>query len=166
MSVAETSLIIRPVESFDLPVVAALHAACFTAPWDQHWTQQSFKDVLAMPGAGALIAAIGSEPVGFAVARVTADEAELLLIGIRPEYRRDGHGRALLEHMLAVLKRGGAAQVFLEVAEPNTAALQFYQGLGFREIGRRPDYFRGRSIADALVLARQIGEDAVRKASQ
>jgi len=165
MSITDTSLTIRPAESFDIPVLAALHAACFTAAWDQHWTEQSFKDVLGMPGSGALIAAIGNEPVGFAVARIAADEAELLLIATRPDYRRFGHGRALLEHMLAVLKRGGAAQVFLEVAEPNVAGLGFYQSLGFREVGRRPDYFRGESIVDALVLARAIGADA-RKASQ
>jgi len=165
MSLAAPSLTIRPVESFDIPVLAALHAACFTAPWDQHWTEQSFKDVLGMPGAGALIAAIGNEPVGFALARVAADEAELLLIATRPEYRRGGHGRALLEHMLAVLERGGAAQVFLEVAEPNTAGQRFYENLGFRAVGRRPDYFRGDTTVDALVMARAIGADA-RKASQ
>jgi ribosomal-protein-alanine N-acetyltransferase len=157
MTLAETSLVIRPVESFDIPVLAALHAACFTAPWDQHWTEKSFKDVLAMPGAGALIAAIGSEPVGFAVARVAADEAELLLIATRPDYRRGGHGRALLEHMLARVKRGGARQIFLEVAEPNATALRFYRELGFREVGRRPDYFRGDTTVDALVLGRPIG---------
>jgi len=166
MSVDETALTIRPVESFDIPVLAALHAACFTAAWDQSWGEKSFRDVLAMPGAGALIAAIGSEPVGFAVARVAADEAELLLIGTRPEYRRGGHGRALLERMLATLKRGGATKVFLEVAEPNDAALRFYRGLGFREIGRRPDYFRGETAVDALVLARRLGDAPVRKASQ
>src|SRR5262249_37536249 len=154
-----------PVEGFDIPVLAALHAACFTASWDQHWTEQSFKDVLGMPGAGALIAAIGSEPVGFALARIAADEAELLLIATRPDYRRGGHGHALLEHMLGVLQRGGAKQVFLEVAEPNAGALRFYQASGFREVGRRAGYFRGETTVDALVLARDIG-DAVRKASQ
>jgi ribosomal-protein-alanine N-acetyltransferase len=166
MSVADTALTIRPAESFDLPVLAALHDACFTALWDQHWTQQSFKDVLGMPGAGALIAAIGSEPVGFAVARVAADEAELLLIGIRPEYRRGGHARALLEHMLAALGRGGARAVFLEVAEPNTPALRFYEDLGFREVGRRANYFRRQTAVDALVLARDLGVPDAGKGSQ
>jgi ribosomal-protein-alanine N-acetyltransferase len=166
MSLATTSRIIRPAESFDIPVLAALHAACFTAPWDQHWTEQSFTDVLAMPGAGAVIAAVGSEPVGFALARIAADEAELLLIGTRPDCRRGGHGRALMEHTLAALQRGGAMQVYLEVAEPNLAGLKFYASLGFREVGRRPDYFRGERPVDALVLARPVGAAIVRKASQ
>jgi [ribosomal protein S18]-alanine N-acetyltransferase len=166
MKVAGAMLTICPADSFDIPVLAALHETCFTAPWDQHWTQQSFKDVLGMPGAGAFIAAIGSDPVGFAVARVAADEAELLLIGTRPDYRRSGHGRALLERLLETLKRGGAVRVLLEVAEPNVPALRFYHQLGFREVGRRPDYFRGDSTADAMVLARPLGDAAAPKASQ
>jgi ribosomal-protein-alanine N-acetyltransferase len=166
MSTQHEVLTIRPADSLDLPVLAALHALCFIAPWDQHWTQQSFADVLAMPGAGALIAAIGSEPIGFALARVAADEAELLLIGTRPEYRRGGHGRALLDQMLSALARGGAGQVFLEVAEPNAAARHFYREQGFREVGRRPGYFRGESPVDALVLARAVDDANVRKASQ
>ena len=147
------SLTIRRVESFDLPVLAALPEACFTAAWDQRWSQQSFAEVLAMPGAGAFIAAIGSEPVGFAVARVAADEAELLLIGVLPGYRHSGHGRALLGHIVEALRRRDARQLFLEVAESNEAAVRFYRAFGFESVGRRPGYFRGDRVVDARVMA-------------
>jgi len=149
---------IRPVESFDLPVLAALHAACFTAPWDQPWTERSFSDVLKMPGAGARIAALGAEPVGFAVARVAADEAELLLIGIHPEHRRGGHGRALLDHVVEALRLAGAARLFLEVAERNPAATAFYGAAGFTPVGRRKKYYEGE---DALVLMKALRADIV-----
>lgn len=164
MTGAQPPLEIRPVESFDLPVLAALHEACFTASWDQRWSRQSFAEVLAMPGAGAMIAARGSEPVGFALARIAADEAELLLIGSLPEHRRSGYARALLDRMLTVLRQRGARQVFLEVAEPNAAALRFYETAGFRRVGRRPRYFPGG--IDALVLARPLQGAAAREASQ
>jgi ribosomal-protein-alanine N-acetyltransferase len=144
---------IRPVEGFDLPVLTALHAACFSAPWDQPWTQRSFSEVLQMPGAGARIAALGSEPVGFAVARVVADEAELLLIGIHPEHRRAGHGRILLDHMCDALRKAGAARLFLEVAEINPPATAFYRAAGFEPVGRRPKYYEN---ADALVLVKAL----------
>ncbi len=147
------ALKIRPVESFDLPVLAALHAACFSAPWDQPWTERSFSDVLQMPGAGARIAAVGTEPVGFAVARVAADEAELLLIGVHPEHRRAGHGRALLDHLVETLRAAGAARLFLEVAESNRAATAFYRGAGFEPVGRRAKYYAGE---DALVMMKAL----------
>lgn len=148
------ALKIRSVEGFDMPVLAALHAACFTAPWDQPWTQRSFSEILQMPGAGARIAALGAEPVGFAIARIVADEAELLLIGIHPDHRRAGYGHRLLEHMAEALRKGGAAQLFLEVAEGNAAANAFYRGAGFVPVGRRPQYYQGQ---DALVLAKTLG---------
>jgi len=137
-----------------MPVLAALHAACFTAPWDQPWTQRSFSEILQMPGAGARIAALGPEPVGFAIARIVADEAELLLIGVHPEHRRSGFGRMLLDNMAEALRKAGAAQLFLEVAEGNEAANAFYRGAGFAAVGRRPHYYQGQ---DALILAKALG---------
>jgi len=150
------SLKIRAVEGFDLPVLTALHAACFTAPWDQPWTQRSFAEILQMPGSGARVAAIGAEPVGFAVARIVADEAELILIGIHPEHRRFGYGRLLLDHLVQALRTAGAARLFLEVAESNAAANAFYRGAGFEPVGRRPRYYQGQ---DALILAKALQAD-------
>ena len=144
---------IRPAEGFDLPVLTELHAACFTAPWDQPWTERSFAEVLQMPGAGARIAALGSEPVGFAVARLAADEAELLLIGIHPAHRRAGHGRVLLDYMVEALRVAGAAQLFLEVAENNRPAAGFYRAAGFEPVGRRPKYYQNE---DALLLKKAL----------
>jgi len=147
------ALKIRPAEGFDIPVLAALHAACFTAPWDQPWTERSFAEVLQMPGSGARIAALGSEPVGFALARIVADEAELLLIGIHPQHRRAGFGRVLLDHMANALRAAGAARLFLEVAESNASATALYRAAGFESVGRRAKYYEG---ADALVLVKAL----------
>lgn len=152
------ALTICAVEGFDIPVLTALHAACFTASRDQPWTQRSFAEVLQMPGAGAWIAALGSEPVGFAVARAVADEAELLLIGTHPEHRRAGYGRVLLSHVAAALRAAGAARLFLEVAENNETATAFYRTAGFEPVGRRPKYYENE---DALVLVKALRADIV-----
>jgi ribosomal-protein-alanine N-acetyltransferase len=159
---SERALKIRAVEGFDIPVLAALHEACFTAPWDQPWSQRSFSEVLQMPGAGACIAAVGAEPVGFAVARVAADEAELLLIGVHPEHRRAGYARMLLDHLAEVLRSAGATRLFLEVAEANAVATAFYRHAGFEPVGRRAKYYDN---VDALVLVKALkaGTAAVSK---
>jgi ribosomal-protein-alanine N-acetyltransferase len=162
--------VIRPVESFDAPLLAALHAICFSLPWDQHWSEKSFAEILAMPGAGGGIAEVDGEPVGFAIARIAADEAELLLLGTHPSWRRAGHGRALLRHMLRALAAAGARQVYLEVAAPNLAARGFYADAGFAAVGTRPRYYRssqsgkspsgGGETADAVVLSRALVVDS------
>jgi ribosomal-protein-alanine N-acetyltransferase len=163
-----TDLQIRPIEVFDIPVLTDLHAICFTDPWDQPWTARSFAEILAMPGAGGRIAAIGDEPIGFAIARIAADEAELLSIGVHPEWRRAGHGASLLAHMLQALGAGGAVRVFLEVAAPNLKARELYRKAGFESVGSRPKYYPVQaSIAasidnvaiDAVILARVLIAD-------
>ena len=152
-----SDLTIRPVEGFDIPVLVALHEAVFTAPWDQRWNERSFSEILHMPGTGARIAALGSEPVGFVLARIAADEAELLLIGVHPAHRRAGHAQALLDHLITELRAAGVTRVVLEVAESNGPAQAFYQSAGFRPVGRRPRYYQGASAADALILALALG---------
>jgi ribosomal-protein-alanine N-acetyltransferase len=48
----------------------------------------------------------------------------------------------------------GAARLFLEVAENNSAGRALYERLGFTQVGKRPRYYP--SGIDALLLARNI----------
>ena len=151
---------IHPAVVFDSAVLANLHRLSCTANWDEPWSQQSFAGILATPGAIGLLAAQDGEPIGFALGRIAADEGEVLLIATRPEQRRQGIARALLTALLEKLAATGAARVFLEVAEPNAAALGLYRSAGFDTVGRRPNYYRstdgrhGDSAIDAVLLRR------------
>lgn len=130
----------------DPAALAALHACCFTRP--RPWSAAAFATVLADPAGVALI-----RPDGFAIGRVTLDEAELLTIAVAPGARRHGLGRSLLDGWLAAVRARGAAQVFLEVAEDNAAARALYAAAGFEPAGRRRGYYRDATgVCDALVL--------------
>jgi [ribosomal protein S18]-alanine N-acetyltransferase len=77
--------------------------------------------------------------LGFSVARrVAADESELLNLAVDPGHRREGLGAALLRDLCERLQ----GTVYLEVRESNTAAREFYQVLGFKEVSRRSEYYR------------------------
>ncbi len=145
---------IRPVGPFDLDVIAALHAACFAKAWDR----QSIAALLAMPGAFGLLAEDTVVPTGFLMARVTADEAEILSLAVAGPARRSGRGTRLLEAGLARMAGAGARRVHLEVAEDNSAAIAFYRALEFRPVGRRAGYYRGRdgTVIGALLLSRPL----------
>ncbi len=99
-----------------------------------------------MPGTFAVL-----DPGGAMImARVAADELEILTLGVSPVLRRRGRGRALLHD---AARRGwdeGARTAFLEVAEANRPARRLYAGAGFGEVGRRRRYYPGGG--DALVL--------------
>ncbi|HVJ34347.1 MAG TPA: GNAT family N-acetyltransferase [Terriglobia bacterium] len=149
---------IRPLGPFDLQLLEALHARCFTAPWDQPWTAASFAEILAMPGAGGWLISEGDQPAGFVLLRNVVDEMEIILIASDPARRRQGFAGRLLDHALAMARRAGAQTVFLEQAAPNLPAQQLYASRGFRQVGRRRGYYRGRDgvSIDAVILRRDL----------
>ena len=135
-------------------VLAALHAEAFASPWDA----QAFTNLLAQPGV-----LLGLDTDGFILIRVVLDEAEILTLAVRPDARRQGLGRRLVERACVAAKAAGAATLFLEVAEDNAAARALYARAGFVEIGRRKAYYPGpdgRRI-DALALRRDLSVDPV-----
>jgi ribosomal-protein-alanine N-acetyltransferase len=148
-----------PAGALDAPVFAALHAELFR---DDPWSEGSMADLIGGPGAIAWLAT-GRDygevmPVGYALARVSADEAEILSLGVLPEARDKGLGRRLVEAVADKARALGARTLYLEVAEDNAAARQLYARLGFADAGRRPGYYSaadGRSL-DALVLQRAL----------
>jgi ribosomal-protein-alanine N-acetyltransferase len=92
---------------------------------------------------------------GFVSARLPVDELEIVDVGVRPDRRRRGVARALLEEVLVAARRSGAVRVVLEVGDENGAARALYAGLGFTPCGRRPGYYRG-GAEDGWILERVL----------
>ena len=137
---------------------AGVLSALYQAGFGEAWAAAELARLLAGPGVFALIALDADEPVGFALGRVAADEAEILSIALLPGQRRRGHGRRLLDALIDRCAAAGAAALFLEVAVDNAAALALYRGAGFREAGRRKGYYKaGDHRVDAIVMRREIG---------
>lgn len=136
--------------------LAALHARLFSPAWDQ----ASITSSLEHPAATSLVAVAGNPKVivGFILGQLVADEAEILSIGVAPDWQRAGLGKMLVEGLARASKRGEAKRLFLDVAEDNAAALALYRKLGFSEVGRRQRYYvspDGSSI-DALMLVLEL----------
>lgn len=166
MTAIEPTAAIRllPVQATMHKVIAALHGHCF----DDAWNAYTVGQVMRMPGAFGFLAVAstsddgtGDIPIGFALAGGAADERELLSIGVLPDHRRGGIGRRLVEMVIAKSIEHGAARLFLEVAEDNSAAQQLYRTLGFVPVGRRPGYYRRKSgpAVAALTLRRTLTEE-------
>lgn len=147
----------RPVGISHAAVIATLHGGCFASEMEPSWDEKAVAELLSMPGAFAHVASRQEDPAGFVLARVAADEAEIISIGVLPDIRRRGVAKALLKDAINTAAQGGAARMFLEVAEDNTAALAFYQGEGFSACGRRAGYYkRSQGTVDAQILVLDI----------
>lgn len=154
-SVAENNTRIRPISAFDIALLAELHTAIFTAPWDRPWSAESLAQILAMPGAGGWLLEANAQPVGFVLARFTLDEGEILLTGILPTARGQGYGAQLMKAAIEAARGAGIAKLFLEHAELNIAAARLYERLGFVQIGRRLQYYGAHpSLPSADLTAR------------
>lgn len=128
--------------------LAALHAAAF--PPAERWGADAIALMLEMPGTFV----VHQPGQGFVLARVAAEEAEILTLAVHPDARRRGHGATLLAGAMAGAAARGATAMFLEVAEGNAAARALYAAAGFAEVGRRRRYYPDGG--DALVLKRSL----------
>src|SRR3989338_8118746 len=91
---------------------------------------------------GWLATSSQGHPIGFILARVLGDEAEILTFAVCPEFQRAGTGRFLLCELMDFLISVGCGKVFLEVAVDNLGAIALYQSLDFIIVGTRPDYYK------------------------
>ena len=92
---------------------------------------------------------------GLVAFRMVSDEAEILNLAVNSKQRRQGIGSRLLETMIEACKAAGVNKIFLEVRESNGGARKFYSRMGFKEDGRRRQYYR-EPAEDALVLVRTV----------
>lgn len=150
---------IRPAEMADCDLLSEIHSATFR----RGWSEAEFEALLVQPNMHALIAhyrgSFGRRiPAGFILYRLTADEAEVLSVAVRPDCRRRGIARRLLEDAMRQLYSEGARNIHLEVEDANEAAIGLYKGMEFRESGKRAGYYaQGRPTpASALVMLRQL----------
>ncbi|RUX85685.1 N-acetyltransferase, partial [Mesorhizobium sp. M7D.F.Ca.US.004.01.2.1] len=97
-------------------------------------------------------------PVGFVLARLAAGEGEILTVAVARSHRRQGLGWQLMDAVLRELHAQRAEALFLEVDETNVAAIALYRRLGFREVGKRPNYYRSaeHGPTGALVMRRDL----------
>jgi ribosomal-protein-alanine N-acetyltransferase len=144
---------LRFAEAGDADALHALHAQAFAAPWPA----AEIERLMRILGGFAVIAETEALQ-GFILARVVADEAEILTLAVSPDVRRQGIGRALVEAAAEESARRGARSFFLEVAEDNPEALALYESADFQAVGLRRAYYARPDArpADALVLRRPL----------
>jgi ribosomal-protein-alanine N-acetyltransferase len=138
----------------DAPAMHAIEVESFGDPW----SAASFRSMLAHPQMHARVAVRGDALLGYCVAWIVGDEAELANLAVAPGLRREGIGALLLDDLVRTADGHGGATIWLEVREGNRAARTLYEARGFRETGRRKGYYRA-PVEDAIVMQRPAHAD-------
>ena len=136
-----------PMDKSHLPQVEAIERACFSHPWSAALLEQElYNDMIS------LVVAEGEDGtvLGYGEVRAILDEGTLEKIAVAPRFRRQGVAEEILKSYLR-LGQAHLAFLTLEVRESNAPAIALYEKLGFREVGRRKNYYR-EEHEDALLM--------------
>jgi ribosomal-protein-alanine N-acetyltransferase len=144
--------VLRPLEPGDLDRVMEIELQAYPYPW----TRGIFSDCLRV-GYDCWGMKLGERLAGYCILSHAAGESHLLNLCIAPEYQRRGLGNLMLGHALRRGRAHGSQTIFLEVRPSNPAGFELYRKNGFREVGRRRDYYTaGDEREDALVMRREL----------
>ncbi len=141
----------------DLPGVIGVMESAFEPRFGEAWTLSQCAGLLPLPGVWLTVARHDGEVIGFSLSRIVADEAELLLLAVKPQAQRSGIGKSLLGQFERSATSRGARRLHLEVRDGNQA-VNLYRSSGFTLVGRRRRYYNGRDgqLYDALSLSRPV----------
>jgi ribosomal-protein-alanine N-acetyltransferase len=132
------SIAVEPAGLRDLSALRHLERTCF--PVDA-WPLLDLIGVLTFPGVVRLKAVEGGRMVGFIAGDVRQAEgiAWIATIGVLPEFRSRGIGRALLRACEARLP---VLSIRLCVRSSNTAAIRLYMQEGYSRISEWTRYYQ------------------------
>ena len=131
----------------DLDSVEAIERDAFPVPWPR----ESFRYELHNPRARNLVARVGTAVVGYVFVWLVAGELKINNVAVRRDFRGRGVGARLLEAVIEPARAQGFVEATLEVRPSNTEARALYERLGFREVGRRKQYYPD-SGEDAILM--------------
>ncbi|HXR61156.1 MAG TPA: GNAT family N-acetyltransferase [Solirubrobacterales bacterium] len=145
MSATVNDLRIRPVTEADVPVLfdlilelAEYEKLADKVSGDAEVLRRSLFEQKAAEA--LLLETADGEEVGYAIFFTTFSTFEcrsgiwLEDVYVRPEHRRGGIGRAVMEHLARLAQERGHVRLEWVALDWNEPALQFYEGLGARRL--------------------------------
>jgi mycothiol synthase len=143
---------IRPLAGErEVDAYVALHRTAFESTrMNSDWRSRTLQDPHYDPNLDLVAVAPNGLPVGFCVCWITPElpalggrrRAQVEPMGVLPEYRRLGLGRALLNEGARRARALGADRIDVDSVDLNAAAIRSYETVGFRWVYDEPFYVR------------------------
>ena len=138
---------IRYFKSGDEKIIAKIEKECFSCPWSESAVLDSAKNdcVFVLYEEDGIVK-------GYAGLQIVLDEGYITNVAVGPFFRRQGIASALMEELLKKLDK--LSFISLEVRESNLAAINLYTSLGFKEEGKRKNFYDAPK-EDALIMTKR-----------
>lgn len=86
---------------------------------------------------------------------IFANEVQIINLAVHPEHRNQKQGSSLLKRLINSSRSNGVRNIWLEVRPSNLPARSLYKKTGFREFGKRPEYYPDTK-EDAILMSLEI----------
>ena len=170
---------LRPMTEADIPQVAEIEAESFPTTWPRTAYRRELSNRLARylvlidrsrnlpaaeeqeePQRKSLLGIFRRKPaespttdyiVGYIGVWLMVDQAHIVAIAVREQYRRQGLGELLLSESVEMALANGQESVTLEVRRSNESAQALYEKYRFLKVGVRRRYYTDNK-EDALIM--------------
>ena len=113
-----------------------------TTEFDDFWNYEILKSELESTNSYFFVAKnISGEIVGFAGIKVILDEADIMNIVVKKDFRNCGIGAILLKNIIKKARELEIKKIYLEVNDTNLPAINLYKKFNFKQIGIRKKYY-------------------------
>jgi ribosomal-protein-alanine N-acetyltransferase len=145
-----TELVLAAMQKADIDDVMAIEQRVYSHPW----TPGNFEDSLNSAYYARSLRDAAGRLLGYFLMMPVVDEAHLLNLSVDAGDQHHGYGQRLMHEAVKLARLHSLQTMLLEVRVSNRQALAFYSRFGFREIGRRRNYYpaAGGQREDAIMM--------------
>ncbi len=138
---------IDEMKAADIEELLVLEKTAFPVPW----TENMFKNELSNAYGRYWVLRSNQRITAYGGFWLVCGECHITNIAVHEDFRRQGQGKAILEHLIQMAQLYGAHDITLEVRPSNEAALTMYQRHGFLQKGLRKHYYEDNG-EDAVIM--------------
>ncbi len=122
--------------------------------YDDFWNEKILKDEFYNENSEYFVICEDEIVCGFAGLWFNIDEAHIMNIAVRKDFRKNGIGSELLSFLIDEAKSKEKMCITLEVRDDNTPAIELYKKFNFDILGRRKKYYN--NVNDAIIMTKSF----------
>ena len=146
-----TDIIIEKMALCHIEEIARLEVECFSVPWSKNALESELDNNFAR----FYVAFYNGKIAGYIGAHNVLGEVYITNVAVFPEFRRKGIAGRLISALEKKMAEENALYITLEVRKTNLSAIALYEKMGFKEVGRRKNFYENPR-EDAVLMTHYL----------